>query len=1048
MRKLLFLFACFFLASIGLASAQSRSITGKVISADDGEPITGATVVVKGTNNGVITNEKGVFILNVSGDKTLLVTFIGMVPAEVPASNNVVIKMQADRLNLNEVVVTALGITRSQKSIGYSATNVKSADITETRRSDVVSALSGKIAGVQIANTSSDPGSSNSIIIRGVSSLKGSNQPLFVVDGVPMSNTATVGSDWLNGGYDYGNSANLINPDDVESMTILKGAASTALYGSRAANGVVMITTKSGKRGSGLGVEYNGGMQFSEILRLPEFQNEFGMGWDGNHTLTENGSWGPKFDGSKQLWGTIYNHSQKWKPFVAQENNVRDFFETGVQYNNSVSVNGATDVSDYFVSLSQLHDDGLIPSKADTYDKLTFSFRGSYKVKNLKISTAINYADQQNQFAANGQGLTIVNSLYQTPRDISIVSLEDQNDPFNTLDYFFTPYGITNPYWLIKNNKNSYSNRKMYGKLELNYDINKNLKALYRAGLDVSNSENHVGEPRIFATPGTPNEGQIDQDGSASVSMARRQEINQDFLLNYNNKFDDLSVNLIAGASVMDRKSTGLAAGVTSLDLYTWYNLSNSGATPSVSESMSQYRLFGLLAQAEFEYNNTFFLTLTARNDWSSTLPAGSNTYFYPGVTLSYNFSEMLSPDVKGLLDFGKIRLAWGQTGNDADPYQIDPYFVKSSVSTTFSTNSFPLGGVNAFSLGNVLGSNTLIPEITTEWEIGTNLAFLGNRFNVDLAYYNSVSDKQIFELNMDPSAGYTFQVANLGKISNKGIEALISADVVRTKDLTWNVSVNYTKNNGNVESLPEELGGEANLGGLTTSYLVAQVGKPLGFKTYTAEKDPNGNIIVNATNGLPILSTDMSYIGKYDYDYEMGLNSSLTYKAFTLSCGFDIRQGGLMYSRTKNINYFVGNAIQTAYNDRNPFIVPNSVVKNSDGTYSENTTPISVANLGEYWDNGANDMDAAFLIDKSFVKLRNVSLSYTLPKSVLANVDFIKEARVQLFGNNLFLWTPGVNTFIDPETSSNGNDLDGKWGEFSVNPTTRKIGFNVLLKF
>jgi len=1047
MRKLLFLFACFFLASIGLASAQSRSVTGKVISADDGEPITGATVVVKGTTAGVITNQQGVFTLNVTGQRTLLVTFIGMVPVEIPATNNVVVKMQNDRTNLNEVIVTALGITRSQKSIGYSATSVKSAEITQTRRSDVVSALSGKIAGVQIASTSSDPGSSNSIIIRGVSSLSGSNQPLFVVDGVPMSNNATVGSDWLNGGYDYGNSANLVNPDDVESITVLKGAASTALYGSRAANGVVMITTKSGKKNAGLGVEYNGGMQFSEILRLPEFQNEFGMGWDGNHTLIENGSWGPKFDGSLQLWGTVYNHSQKRKPFVAMENNVRDFFETGVQYNNSVSVNGANDNSDFFVSMSQLHDDGLIPSKADTYDKLTFSFRGSYKAKNLKISTSLNYADQQNQFAANGQGLTIVNSLYQIPRDISIVSLKDQNDPFNTLDYYFTPYGITNPYWLINNNKNSYNQRKMYGKLEFNYDITRNLKALYRAGLDVSNSENHIGEPRIVGTIGTPNEGQIDQEGYAGVTMARRQEINQDFLLNYTNKFDDLNVNLIAGASTTDSKVSGLSASVTNLDIYTWYNLSNSGSTPVVSENLSRYRLFGLLAQAEFDYKDMLFLTLTARNDWSSTLPKGSNTFFYPGATLSYTFSEMLPDDVKGLLDFGKIRVAIGQTGNDASPYMIDPYYVKSSASTTFSANSFPLGGVNAFSLGNTLGSSKLIPEITTEWEIGTNLAFMQNRLNIDFAYYNSVSDKQIFALNMDPSAGYTFQVANLGKISNKGIEALVSGDLIRTKDLTWNVSVNYTKNNGRVESLPAELGGEATLSGLSSCYMVAQVGKPIGFKTFTAQKDPENNIIVS-TNGLPKQSTEMSYIGKYDYDYEMGIGTTVTYKGFSLGCSFDIRQGGLMYSRTKDINYFVGNAIQTTYNDRNPFIIPNSVIENSDGTFSKNTTPISVANIGEYWDSGANDMDAAYLVDKSFIKLRNVSLGYTLPKSVLANMDFIKEARIQLFGNNLFLWAPASQTFIDPETSSNGNDLQGKWGEYSVNPTTRKIGFNVMLKF
>jgi TonB-linked SusC/RagA family outer membrane protein len=1049
MRKLFFLFACIFFVSIGLIHAQSQAISGKVISADDGQPVFGASVMVKGTTVGTITNENGAFLINVPSGKVLLFRFVGMVSLEVVPTKNMIVKLESDRLSLNEVIVTALGIPRAQKSIGYSATTVSSTDLTENRRSDVATAISGKIAGVQVSSTSSDPGSSNSIIIRGINSLSGNNQPLFVVDGVPLTNNSVVSEEWLDSGYDYGNGANLINPDDVESMTVLKGAASTALYGGRAANGVVMITTKSGKKNKGsIGLEYNGGMQFSEILRLPEFQNEFGMGWDGTHTMTENGSWGPKFDGSMQRWGTVYDDSQKWKPYVAMKNNVKDFFETGVQYTNSVSLNGANDVSDYFVSLSNMNDNGLIPSDVDTYKRTTFSFRGSYKVDKLKISTSVNYADQTNNFAPSGQGLTIVNSLYQVPRDISIVSMSNLKDPFNTLDYFFTPYGITNPYWIIENIQNTYNQRKLYGKMEFNYDITENLKAMYRVGLDVSNSENHIGIPAISSAVGTPNEGQIDQDGLVSVTMSRLQEINQDFWLNYNRAFNGVNMNLIVGGSSLSRTNTKLIAEVTGLDLFTWYNLSNSGKTPTVSENLTQYRLLGAFAQAEFEYQNMLFLTLSARNDWSSTLPKGKNGFFYPGATLSYDFTRMLPSDTKDVFSYGKLRVAWGQTGGDADPYSLDPYYAKSKVSTTFSENAFPLGGVNAFTLGNTLGSSTLSPEITTEWEIGTNLSFMQNRIKVDLSYYNSVSDKQIFDLDMDYSTGYTTQWTNLGKISNKGIEALVSADLVKTKELVWNVTLNYSKNNNMVVSLPDEMGGEAKLNGYSDNYMIAKVGKPIGFKTYTSKKTSDGRLIVNPTNGLPQQATEMSYIGKMDYDYEMGLGSTITYKGVSLGCQFDIRQGGLMYSRTKEINYFVGNAIQTSYNDRNPFIIPNSVVENEDGTYSENTVPISVADQGEYWENGANEMDAAFLIDKSYIKLRSVTFGYVIPKSILANVSFIKEARVQMFGNNLLVWTPASQTFIDPEVSSAGNDLDGKWGEFSVNPTTRKVGFNVMLKF
>lgn len=1049
MRKLTFLLVCLFVASIGLVNAQSRTVSGKVLYADSGEPIIGATVMVKGTSTGTATGLDGEFTVNLqSNANTLTFTYIGMKTIDVEAKNNMVVRMEQDAMLIDEVVVTAMGVSRQKKALGYAASSVNNAELTQSRSSDVISALSGKIAGVQISSTSGDPGSSNSIIIRGVSSLGGSNQPLFIVDGVPMNNSVTTSGDWLNNGFDYGNAANMVNPDDVETMTILKGAASTALYGSRAANGVILITTKSGSKNTkGLGVEYNGGLQFATILRLPQFQNEFGMGWDGTHTMIENGSWGPKFDGSLQLWGNVYNHSQKLKPFLAQENNLKDFFETGVRYSNSVSFNNADDDSEFFVSFSQLSDDGLIPSNADTYDKYTFSFRGSQQIKSLKFSTSINYADQTNNFAPTGQGLTTINSLYQVARDISIVSLADLKDPFNTLDYFFTPYGITNPYWLIENVENTFNQRKLYGKFQVDYDFLTHFKAIYRAGLDVSDNSSKQGTPRITGTPGTPNEGQIDQDGSVSVNTSRRMEINQDFLVNYNQDFNDFSLTGMVGLNVNQRTYSSLSASVTGLDIPTYYNLSNSGSTPSVSEYQSIRRLIGVFGEVQAAYKNFLFLNVSARNDWSSTLPLGNNSFFYPGTTLSYVFTEHLPTSVKDILSFGKLRLAYGKTGNDANVYMIDPYYAQSIVSTTFSNNSFPLGGLNAFSLGNTLGNKSLSPEITTEYEIGANIALFNGRINIDAAYYDKTSDRQIFSLNMDPAAGYTRQNMNLGEISNKGVEFLLGVKPIDTKDLKWEINWNYTKNNNKIVSLPEELGGEASLAGLSTGYLIAKVGEPIGFKTYKAKTDPDGRIIVDG-DGLPQQSAKMEYIGKMDYDYEMGISNNFIYKGIRFGFDIDIRQGGLMYSRTKDINYFVGNAIQTTYNDRNPFIIPNSVVENADGTFSENTTPISVADQGEFWTEGGVDYTSGFFIDKSYVKLRSVTLGYDIPVSLLNKIDFIKGARISAYGSNLLLWTPVANTFIDPEVSTNGNDLEGKFGEFSANPTTRKFGFNLMLKF
>jgi TonB-linked SusC/RagA family outer membrane protein len=382
MEKRLMTFIAGVALSMGSALAQSQ-VSGTVVSAEDGEPIIGASIKVEGTNTGTVTDIDGNFSLVLpAGKHTVKVSYIGMQDQTIAlkAGNNK-ISLISDAKNLDEVVVTAMGITRQSKALGYSASVVGGEKLSESRTGDIMSGIAGKVAGVQISSASSDPGASNSVVIRGVSSLSGNNQPLYVIDGVPLSNTSTssetsklAGANSLNESYDFGNGANAVNPDDVESMTILKGAAATALYGSRAANGVILITTKSGKKQSkGIGVEYNGGMQFESVLRLPQMQNQFGMGWYGDKTDLENGSWGPEFDNSTLRYGNVYDYSQKYKTYRAIKNNMEDFFDTGIRYNNSVSFNGATDASNFFLSLSQIHDDGIIPTDADSYNKYTFS---------------------------------------------------------------------------------------------------------------------------------------------------------------------------------------------------------------------------------------------------------------------------------------------------------------------------------------------------------------------------------------------------------------------------------------------------------------------------------------------------------------------------------------------------------------------------------------------------------------------------------------------------------------------------------------------------
>ena len=1078
MEKRLMTFIAGVALSMGSALAQSQ-VSGTVVSAEDGEPIIGASIKVEGTNTGTVTDIDGNFSLVLpAGKHTVKVSYIGMQDQTIAlkAGNNK-ISLTSDAKNLDEVVVTAMGITRQSKALGYSASVVGGEKLSESRTGDIMSGIAGKVAGVQISSTSSDPGASNSVVIRGVSSLSGNNQPLYVIDGVPLSNTSTssetsklAGANSLNESYDFGNGANAVNPDDVESMTILKGAAATALYGSRAANGVILITTKSGKKQSkGIGVEYNGGMQFESVLRLPQMQNQFGMGWYGDKTDLENGSWGPEFDNSTLRYGNVYDYSQKYKTYRAIKNNMEDFFDTGIRYNNSVSFNGATDASNFFLSLSQIHDDGIIPTDADSYNKYTFSGRASHKIKNVTLSMSANYAYQKNNFVSTGQKTgSMYNCIMQTPRDISIAELKNLDDPFNMPGYYYTPYGVTNPYYILNNYKNEYEQERFYGKLQLDWDIIKDLKFSGRFGLDTTTGHHDTGQPnmsKLYADTPNYEDALKSLTGETSQQTERTREIDINAMLNYNHKFiDKLDVSATLGLNGNERRYNYFYAEVTNLTIPNFFNLTNSSEKPTIDQYKQLRRLMGAYGQIDLGWDDWAYLTLTARNDWSSTLPKGNRSFFYPGVTGSFIFSKFLSPEAQKIITFGKVRAAWGKTGNDANVYMTSSVYAQGGANTSgWGTSQFPFtkGNYNAYSAGNILGSPTLSPEMTSEFELGLNMAFFQNRVSFDASYYNRISDKQIFSLDMDPASGYTAQNINLGKIRNRGIELLVNVTPVKTRDFKWDLSWNWTLNRSKVISLPEQLGGESVIYGLSGSTgLYAIVGEELGvFKAYTSQRDSEGHIIVEPvdektgkSSGLPAKTTEQKIVGSMNSKYQMGIGNTFSYKGVSLSFDFDIRKGGLMYSRTKSVSYFVGNAIQTAYNSRHPFIVPNSVIQTGtdaygNPVYGENTWALDATNLYNYWNNGGDDYDAGFLVDKSYVKLRSVVLSWDLPKAWLAKT-FLTGVKVSLYGNNLFLWTPSSNTFIDPESTSFGNDLAGNYGEYSANPSSRKIGFNVSVKF
>ena len=1001
-----------------------------------------------------------------------MISYIGMKTVEVEIKPTVNVNLKPDTEVLDEVVVTAMGISRSEKTLGYSATTVKSDDITISRNTNVANALSGKVAGLQVQSSSADPGAASSVIIRGFSSINGSNQPLYVVDGVPLQNSTLTSQGHA---MSMGGISNVAS-EDIESMTVLKGAAATALYGSRASNGVIVITTKSGKKGDGRNftIDYNGGLQARVISYLPEMQNDFGQGWNGAQTFIENGSWGPRLDGSMQVYGPVWNGQQLIHKYSAVKDNVREFFETGLSQNHTIALSGASQDNrlTFYTSFSHANDDGIMPTDADSYSRNTLAFRSGYQAADwLKVSTSINYAKTSTDVVGSFQGTSVIDGLYEMPRDISILDMKDLSNPFNTPEAYFTPYGITNPYWSLANNKNHTDSKQVYGKLQLDIKPFDFLTFSYRFGFDYTDYDMKMGSPEIKL-----DDALIENDygyAPSNMNMAgwvyarysRSHEINHDFLANFTKKFleDKLDVNLNAGVNMNERASTYMYGQSDNLTFETgFWDLSNGSTFSSLTESQSKRRLVGLFGDLTLGWEDWIYLNLTARNDWSSTLPMGNNSFFYPGATLSWVFSNQFFKD-NDVLSFGKLRLAYGKTGSDASPYYTSTSFAQAYANGYYTTVvEFPMHGTNAFQTSSTMGSTSLKPEMTSEFEAGLNLQFFNGRLGLDAAYYHRTTSDQIFTLPVDPSSGYSYMVTNFGKVRNQGIELMLNTTPIQTKNFRWDLNFNFAVNKNKVLSMPESLeGGKVTIDSFSAGddavYMYAEVGKPMGtYYTYLPQfvEDKNspyyGCQIVDA-HGQPVLSDDVLDTGKdMNHKWTGGITTSLSAYGFTLSAALDVRYGGSMFSRTRNLMQFTGNGIVTSYNDRRPFIIPNSVVQNADGSYSENTTPIyqNDGSYQTYFDTyGYGNGGEAYLLDRTFVKLRNISLTWELPKKWLRPLH-LRGVALTAFANNLFMWTASDNYYVDPESSTTGTDLAGMFGELYTNPSCRVFGCNLSINF
>lgn len=1051
-ERVLMLLACFFV-SWGLAMAQVSEVTGIVTSAEDSEPVVGASVLVEGTTVGAITDINGNFaISNLPADaKNLIISYLGMLTQKVAIKpGRMSIVMKSDSKTLDEVVVTALGMKKSEKTLGYAASTVKSDQLDMAKSGSVMGGLMGKVAGVQIS-AAGNAGTSQKVLVRGISSLN-SNSPLYIVDGVPIDNTRLGDARSSSGSNaDFGNGANDINADDIESVTVLKGASATALYGSRASNGVIMINTK--KAGvEKLSVTYDGSFTASNILRVMQTQDLFGQGW-GSWDRSENGSWGPRLDGTIHEWGSDNLETPMTKPFSYVKHNLRDFYQTGFEQNHNISLRYGNENVGVVASYGNLSSNGILPNEGDKYSRNTASLRGYIKANKLTMDMTMNYVRKD---IRRTEGMDM--ELLQHAVDVSFSEQKDYNDIRYNEDNYYTWYAH-NPYWMIDNYKYDYQDDRIYGKFELTYDIIPGLKATGRIGGDFNNQRVNNSNAKLTLSNGSyASGGKSDEIGYYSEYKYNRSQIDATAFLNADYRIGDFSINGTAGWNLNQQTYGYTGAYLSGLEVEGWYNLLNTTAAAVPDTYNEKRRLIGVFGQGELGYKDFLFLNLSVRNDWSSTLPKGKNSFFYGGVNASLLVTELFPALKEHDIDFLKVRAAIGQTGNDASVYRTSTWYRIADFGTTGTGYNYyttlPFGGVLGMTSSNTIPSTDLKPEMTTEYEIGLSGNFFDNRLSVDFAYYNKQTKDQIIAATLAPETSYVSGTRNVGKIENQGVEIMVNVTPIRTKDWEWNVGATFSKNNSKVKELWDGLDEYTYTSWRGVEYVlkvggpVAQYRVPMANRVTDKNSPYYGYTIVDNNGFQSDSQTEKEYIGSSEADFTMGFNTTLKWKNFTFSATADWRKGGYMVSNTSYITHFNGNSTQTVFNERNSFIYPNSV-RVVNGEYVENNIPVYSNNMNYAQGNYSYSPQARreFVIPKDYFKLREVVLSYNFPKNMLDKTPF-KQLMVSLVGRNLLLFTPKKNNYVDPEVSNLGNDLMSEFGETIGTSSTRNFGGSIKVVF
>lgn len=1050
-------------------TAFSQFTISGIVYDNNNSTLPGASVVIEGTNQGVSTTSEGTFKIEVpTNSATLVVSFLGFEPQEIEVNFGVWVKavLQPSSQQIDEIVVTALGVKRDQRNLGYALQKINSNDIIEVQAVNFVDNLAAKVAGVAVSQGATGVGSTSKITIRGEASFT-NNNPLFVVDGTPINNNTIVPftTDAAAGfqEIDFGNGAMEINPDDVESVSVLKGPSAAALYGTRAANGVILITTKDGSGKRGIGVSFNSTNSVETAFRLPQFQNSYGQGNSGEFEFVDglgggtndniSYSWGPRTDGrlipqftsaaGGVRGGDVAVHGGaiiSATPFLSYGNNVKDFYQVGNTHINNLAITNTFDGGNMRLSYTDLRSNSIIPGV--NLDRKNLAARLNINASDrLKVSSSINYVNSQSDNRpSNGYGSENANySLVAWgPRSLDIGALKDYWQPGleGLQQYNFNYTFFDNPYFILQENTNSFNRDRIFGNVMASYQMDEYWSLSLRSGMDYSTELRQF--KRAFST------NRFKQGAYAEHQVGFR-ENNTDFLVNYNRKFGKISTDFSAGANRLDQRATTAQTQTTQLAQPGVYSLTNAASPIQVFQVYGKKRINSVYGIAKFGYENYLYVDVTARNDWSSalaTISSSENTsFFYPSVSMSFIASHRF--DLPQKISFLKFRANVAQVGNDTDPYQTQGVFNAQT----------PVNGQPTLSDQSTIPNQNLKPEQATSFETGFDFRMFDDRLIVDFTYYNAVTKNQIISLPVSVTSGYTQQVVNGGEVRSQGIEVVLMGKIIKKKDFEWTTTLNFSRNVATVESLPQSNGrltlGYSGVYDNTNQRVWFQVeeGGQVGDMYGTGYKrTADGTLLLNDQGAL-IADNELKKLGNYNPDFILGIGNRFKYKRWDANILLDWRQGGIIVSRTQALAGVAGQLEETEFRPETGFVIKGVVNKGTDANpiYEQNTTAVSAESYyRQYYDRNHEENNT---FNATYIKIREVAFGYTFPADkntgIWKNVETLK---ISLIGRNIFAFSE-IPHFDPEQVAVQGQQFVSGVEDMSY-ATSRSIGIKLGVNF